>query len=136
MTCLGHRAVFSGCVLIFRQKNIRTKVSLNAIMCVQASLTNIRSFNAVYLWCYVYDLLLKDKNKRGGCTLFKRHKNIRTKEFIECSNACSSELDVHLLTQCDAPVVLCLRLSFEDKNRRSGCIRFFKTEEQKNKRGI
>ena len=36
---------------IFRQKNIRTKDSLNARMFVQSSLTNICSFNVVHLRC-------------------------------------------------------------------------------------
>ena len=29
-----------------------------------------------------------------------RHKNIRTKGYIECSNVCSSKLDIPLLFQC------------------------------------
>ena len=43
---------------------------------------------------------------------FWRQKNIRTKEDIECSNVCSSGLDVHLFIQCCASEMLCLRLSF------------------------
>ena len=31
--------------------------------------------------------------------MFLRQKNIRTKDPIECSNVCSSELDVHLFIQ-------------------------------------
>ena len=41
---------------------------------------------------------------------FYRQKNIRTKDSIECPNVRSSERDVHLFIQCDAPMVLCLRL--------------------------
>ena len=37
---------------------------------------------------------------------FYRHKNIRTKEFIEYSNDRSSELDVHLFIQCCASAML------------------------------
>ena len=55
--------IFSGCTLFKDRRTEEQKSSLNAIMCVQASLTNIRSFNVVHLWCYVYDLLLKDKNR-------------------------------------------------------------------------
>ena len=57
----------------------------------------------------------------SGCMLFKRQKSIRTKEFIECSNDRSSKLDVHLFIQCDAPMVLCLRLLLLERNRRFGC---------------
>ena len=37
---------------------------------------------------------------------FYRQKNIRTKDFIECSNVRSSELDVHLFIQCCASAML------------------------------
>ena len=52
----------------------------------------------------------------SGCILFKRQKNIRTKEFIECSKDRSSELDVHLFIQCDTPLVLGLRLLLLERN--------------------
>ena len=41
----------------------------------------------------------------SGVYLFLRQKNIRTTEDIECSNVCSSELDIHLFIQCSAPMV-------------------------------
>ena len=55
-------------------------------------------------------VLARDDESRAqccicGCKLFIRQKNIRTKEFIEYSNVCSSELDVHLSFQCFAPMV-------------------------------
>ena len=46
-------------------------------------------------------------------TFIFRQKNKRTKDSIEYSNVCSSELDVHLFIQCYAPMVPCLRLIFE-----------------------
>ena len=59
----------------------------------------------------------RDDVSRAVCILWvytkKRQKNIRTKEFIEYSNVCSSGLDEHLFIQCYAPMVLCLRLIFE-----------------------
>ena len=70
MNSLGNRFLWVF-TFIFRQKNKRTKDSLNAQMFVQASLTCICSFNAMHLWCCVYDLFLKDKNRRGGCILKK-----------------------------------------------------------------
>ena len=51
-----------------------------------------------------------------GCILFKRQKNIRTKEFIECSKDRSIKLDVHLFIQCDTPLVLGLRLLLLERN--------------------
>ena len=47
-----------------------------------------------------------------------RQKNKRTKEFIEYSNVCSSELDVHLFIQCCASAML-------------GALLYFCMEEQK-----
>ena len=52
---------------IFRQKNIRTKDSLNARMFVQSSLTNICSFNVVHLRCCGHYSTFVEKNKRSGC---------------------------------------------------------------------
>ena len=57
------------------------------------------------------------EQKRWVYTIF-RQKNIRTKEFIECSNVCSSELDVHLFIQCCASAML-------------GALLYFCMEEQK-----
>ena len=51
-----------------------------------------------------------------GCILFKWQKNIRTKEFIECSKDRSIKLDVHLFIQCDTPLVLGLRLLLLERN--------------------
>ena len=47
-----------------------------------------------------------------------RQKNIRTKDSIEYSNVCSSELDEHLFIQCYAPVM-------------QGVLLYFCREEQK-----
>ena len=69
MTYCGHCATFSGCKLFIRQKNIRTKDSLNARMFVQAGLTNILTFNVVHLRCWEYYSTFVEKNKRSGCLL-------------------------------------------------------------------
>ena len=67
-------------------------------------------------------------------TFIFRQKNKRTKELIEYSNVCSSELDVHLFIQCCALWCCVYDLFLLDKNKRGGCIRILKTEEHKNKR--
>ena len=58
----------------------------------------------------IRSLVLARDDAVGGTVLFcgwmfLRQKNIRTKEDIECSNVCSSELDIHLFIQCSAPMV-------------------------------
>ena len=55
--------VFSGCFLFFRQKNIRTKGSLNVQMSVQASLTYLCPFNVCTFDAWLSAFLLY-KNRR------------------------------------------------------------------------
>ena len=62
-------------------------------------------------------VLARDDESRAqccicGCKLFIRQKNIRTKDSIEYSNVCSSELDVHLFIQCCASAMLWALLYF------------------------
>ena len=75
------------------------------------------------------------KEHKRGCLLF--FSDIRTKEqkFIECSNVCSSELDILLFFQCLH--LWCLAFSlFVGKNTGVGVYSLFQTEEHKNKRFI
>ena len=85
-------------------------------MFVQASLTCICSFNAMHLWCCVYDLFLKDKNRRGGCIRFLRQKNIRTKNLFKGQ----MYIQAGLLFICPLNVCTCgdcLRLFCLGKNK-------------------
>ena len=56
--------VFSECLLVFRQKNIRTKDSFKGRMYIQASLMFICSLN-VCTCSAMSATLLFDKNRRG-----------------------------------------------------------------------
>ena len=54
-----------GCIRIFRQKNIRTKVmTLNVRMIVQASLMHITTFNVEHLRCWEHYSTFVGKNRR------------------------------------------------------------------------
>ena len=69
---------------------------------------------------------LASLGKTQACLLGKRfasflkQKNIRTKGGIECSNVRSSGLDVLLLFQCCAPLVLGFQTFLLYKNRDVG----------------
>ena len=54
-------------------------------MSVQASLTNIRSFNAVHLWCYVYDLLLRIRTEEVDAYDFldKTYEGVDAYDFLK-----------------------------------------------------
>ena len=80
----------------YRHKNIRTKDSLNVQMSVQAGLTYLCSFNVCTFGAWLSAFLL-ERTQAWVFVIFFRHKNIR---FIECSNVCSSELDILLSFQC------------------------------------
>ena len=62
------------------------------IVCLQPAGGDMRSL-----------VLARDDNVGRHCIwwvyTFFRQKNRRTKEFIECANVCSSELDEHLFIQ-------------------------------------
>ena len=83
-------------ITCFRHKNIRTKDSLNVQMSVQAGLTYLCSFNVCTFGAWLSAFLL-ERTQAWVFVIFFRHKNIR---FIECSNVCSSELDILLSFQC------------------------------------
>ena len=76
MTVSQALVVFSGCLLVFRQKNIGTKDSLNVQMSVQASLTYLCPFNVCTFGAWLSAFLLV-RTQVWVFTCF-RHKNIRT----------------------------------------------------------
>ena len=71
-----------------------------------------------------------------GCIHSFRQKNKRTKVMtLNCTDVCSSELDKHSNIQCWASAMQGVStLLLYRRTERSGCIRFLKTEEHKNKR--
>ena len=61
MTVSRALLVFSGCLLVFRQKN--KSFPLNIPMCIQASLMLFWYFNAVHLWCLAFSLFVCKEQK-------------------------------------------------------------------------
>ena len=62
-------------------------IKIRSLVLARDDVSGARCF---FLWVYAYF----------------RHKNIRTKDSIECPNVRSSELDVHLFIQCCASAML------------------------------
>ena len=68
MTASGGFVVFSGCLLVFRQKNIRTKGSFKGQMYIQAGLMFICSLNVCTCGAESATLFV-EKEQKGWMTL-------------------------------------------------------------------
>ena len=115
----------------YRQKNIRTKDSLNVQMSVQASLTYLCPFNVCTFGAWLSVFLLV-RTEAWVFTFKFRHKNIRTKDSLNVQMSVQASLtyfcSFNVCTFGAWPSAF-----FVGKNTSVG-VYLFQTEEHKNKR--